>query len=125
MTVTAIRAPAGTPPASDILSRPATEAADPGSTKIPSSRERTLCAARISSSVTESMSPPEASRASIARSQLAGVADADRRGDRVRIGHGVAEDERGRSGGLEAPHLRQARRDADPVVLVVALPSTR
>ena len=41
-TVTAIVAESGTLPASAVLSSPATEAAEPGSTKMPSSRERNL-----------------------------------------------------------------------------------
>src|SRR5699024_7483951 len=64
--VTAIVAESGTLPASAVLSSPATEAAEPGSTKMPSSRERNLRASRISSSVTESMKPPDPSRAASA-----------------------------------------------------------
>src|SRR5699024_3818755 len=66
VTVTAIVAESGTLPASAVLSSPATEAAEPGSTKMPSSRERNLWASRISSSVTESMKPPDPSRAASA-----------------------------------------------------------
>ena len=68
-----IVASAGTSPAALALSRPATEAAEAGSTKIPSREERIRCAARISSSVTALIAPPESSRASSAWDQEAGL----------------------------------------------------
>src|SRR5699024_851270 len=73
VTVTAIVAESGTLPASAVLSSPATEAAEPGSTKMPSSRERNLRASRLSSSVTESVKPPEPSGAASARLRRAGL----------------------------------------------------
>ena len=65
--------PAGTSPAACFLIRPATPAAEPGSTKTPSLADSQRCAARISSSVTESISPPDSSRAAMAVSQEAGL----------------------------------------------------
>ncbi|OLT19018.1 hypothetical protein BJF80_13270 [Serinicoccus sp. CUA-874] len=73
MTVHTIVAPAGTCPAACRFSSPATEAADAGSTKIPSREDSSRCAARISSSVTASTSPPDSSRAASACSQEAGL----------------------------------------------------
>ena len=73
MTVQTMRAPAGTSPASCVASRPATEAAEPGSTKTPSWDERKRCASRICSSVTASMRPPDSSRAASACVHEAGL----------------------------------------------------
>ncbi len=60
-------------PARTALATPATEAADDGSQNTPSSRARSRCAARISSSVTASMRPPDSSRAAIASVHEAGL----------------------------------------------------
>jgi threonine synthase len=54
VTVSTTRAPAGTTPAAERSRRPATEIADAGSTKMPTSAERMRCASRILSS---SMAP--------------------------------------------------------------------
>ena len=48
-------------------------AADAGSTKIPSVEDRIRWASRICSSVTDSMQPPDSSRAAIAWSHDAGL----------------------------------------------------
>ena len=55
------------------FNKPATEAADAGSQKMPSSRAIIVYASRISSSVTESIVPPDSSRALTAFFQLAGL----------------------------------------------------
>src|SRR5208282_2129295 len=64
--------PGLSPPLALYLSAPATEAAEPGSAKIPSAAISRY-AARISASVTESIRPPDSSRAATACFQLAGL----------------------------------------------------
>lgn len=73
VTVQTTRDPAGTRPASACWSRPATLAALPSSTKAPTSRASSRYADRISRSVTAEIRPSEASRASMAFVQLAGL----------------------------------------------------
>src|SRR5665647_1707103 len=73
VTVTVILAPAGTRPASASISRPATPAADAGSTKMPTRADSNRWAARIWVSVTASISPPDSSRAATACCQEAGL----------------------------------------------------
>src|SRR5215469_710129 len=66
-------APAATCPAARAASSPATPAADAGSPKTPSRCARSRYAARIWSSVTEAMKPPDSARASSASCQEAGL----------------------------------------------------
>ena len=68
-----MRAPGGTSPASWDASRPATEAAEPGSTNTPSREDTSRWAARICSSVTAWMRPPDSSRAATACGHEAGL----------------------------------------------------
>src|SRR5690606_14451133 len=73
VTVQTTRDPGASPPAAATLSRPATDAAEAGSTKTPSRVDSSRCAARISSSVTASIRPPDSSRAASAWLQDAGL----------------------------------------------------
>src|SRR5690606_15403584 len=73
VTVHTMVAPAGTRPRSAAWSRPATLAADAGSTKTPTSRARSACASRIWASLTASIQPPDSSRAASASVQDAGL----------------------------------------------------
>src|SRR5690606_21325182 len=73
VTVIVMVASEGTRPRADCWSRPATPAAEAGSTKMPTSPASSFCASRIWSSLTASMRPPELSRASTARCQEAGA----------------------------------------------------
>ena len=73
MTVMTQLLPAGTFPAAWCLSSPATPAAEAGSTNTPSFAESQRWASRISSSVTESIIPPDSSRAASACSHEAGL----------------------------------------------------
>ena len=68
-----MRLPFGRLPFAWCFKSPAIPAADDGSTKIPSLPAINLYAARISRSVTESITPPDVSRASIACCHDAGL----------------------------------------------------
>ena len=102
-----------------------TDAADAGSTNTPVRVRQCRCAARICSSVTASIRPPDSSRASTAWLPRSGVADPDGGGDRLGVGRPLP----GRSApplGLESPHARGAAWPAPVVgVLAVALPVGR
>ena len=66
-------ASASSSPARAALATPASDAADDGSQNTPSSLATSRWAARISSSVTASMRPPDSSRAAIASVHEAGL----------------------------------------------------
>jgi hypothetical protein len=73
VTVQTTTSSAASRPSSAARSSPATDAADAGSTKTPSSAASVRYAARISSSVTAPMCPPDSSRAARAPSHDAGL----------------------------------------------------
>ncbi len=73
VTVHTTRRPGGKVPCSCAISKPATLAAEAGSTKTASLLASSRYAERICRSVTDSMAPPDWSRASRALTQLAGL----------------------------------------------------
>ena len=108
-------------PAACFFTRPATPAAEAGSTKTPSCEDRMRYIARISRSVTSSMTPPDWSRASRANCHEAGLP--------IRIAVATVEglgttsrDDRRCPGSLEPPHARIVRAHAVMGVLGVTLP---
>ena len=114
-----------TPPPRARCSSPATPAAEAGSTKTPSRRASSRCAARIWSSLTAANRPPDSSRGRLGELPRGGVADPDRGRLGLRVGERLTGHERRRALGLEAAHHRAPRGAAEVGVLLVAEPVGR
>ena len=125
VTVITTVCPAKDSPAARAWRRPATPAADAGSTKTPSRAARSRWAARICSSVTASKRPPDSSRAASASFHEAGLPMRMAVALRLRVGERHPGHQRRGTGGLEAAHHRTLGRAAEVDVLRVAQPVRR